>query len=148
MREHLLYLSGQWPSPDILIIHAGANDLGRVKSWDLMCEVKRDLSSFKLLFPFTVLVFSEMIPRLLWSNYSSLHYLDKIRKRLNRTIRNSVISLGGLSYRHVDLEGFLPGFYRVDFVHLSDVGIDIFILGLQNMIEQATVLGGLQPLRC
>lgn len=48
----------------------------------------------------------------------------------------------------MDLEGFLLGFYRVNFVHLSDVGIDIFILGLQNMIEQATVLGGLQPLRC
>lgn len=68
MREHLLYLSGQWPSPDILIIHAGANDLGRVKSWDLMCEVKRDSTCLKLLFPFMVLVFSEMIPRLLLSS--------------------------------------------------------------------------------
>lgn len=86
--------------------------------------MQRDLSCFKLLFPFTV-IFSEMVPRLLWTGSSNLHYLDKIRKRLNRTIRNS---LGGLSYHHLDLEGSLPGLYRADLVNLSDVGLDIFMV--------------------
>lgn len=49
--------------------------------------------------------------------------------------------IGGLSYRHVDLEGGYPGLYRPDGVHLSEVGIDIFNLGLQNGIEMAAMLG-------
>lgn len=136
----------QWPSPEALIVLAGGNDLGRIKTWELICEMKRDLSSFKLLFPSTVIIFSEIVPRLIWSELSNLHYIDKIRKRVNRTICNLVISQGGFSYRHVELEGFLPGLYGLDFVHLSEVGLDIFIVGLQNMIEQAAAFWGLQPL--
>ena len=37
--------------------------------------------------------------------------------------------IGGLSYRHVDLEGGYPGLYRSDGVHLSEVGMDIFNFG-------------------
>lgn len=44
--------------------------------------------------------------------------------------------LNGLSYRHVDLEGFIDGLYRDDRVHLSDVGFDICNVGLQNMVRK------------
>lgn len=43
--------------PDILIIHTAANYIGKFKTWDLLCEMKRDFYSFKLLFPQDVLVF-------------------------------------------------------------------------------------------
>lgn len=50
-------------------------------------------------------------------------------------------SLGGLSYRHIDLEGCIPCLYRQDGVHLSDVRQDIFNIGLQSDIEMASVVG-------
>lgn len=65
LTDHLFYLLGQWSSPDVFIIHAGTNDLGKVKTWDFICEIKRDVSPFELLFPLTVMVFLEMVPRLL-----------------------------------------------------------------------------------
>lgn len=119
-------------------------DLGKVKTWDLLCEIKQDLYSFKVLFPQTIFAFSEMVPRLLWSPFGKLFYLDKMRRRLNRTIHNFLIQSKGFSYRHFELEGFIPGLFRPDLVHLSNIGLDIFNMGLQSMVEQATVfLGGL-----
>ena len=143
--DHLSYLSTIWPAPQILVMHAGANDLGKFGTWDLLCEMKRDLNLIKLMFPSAVLAFSEMIPRLLWSPLSGLFYLDKIRRRLNRTMHSFLTTAGGVSFRHSELEGFIPGLFRKDKVHLSPIGLDIFNMGLQSLIESATVLGGPQP---
>lgn len=129
----------------ILVIHAGANDLGKMGTWELLCEMKRDLYAIKLVFPSAILAFSEMIPWLLWLSFGNLFYLDRIRRRLNRTIHRFLISSGGLSFRHSELEGFVPGLFQEDMVHLSMIGLDIFNMGLQNLIELATVVGGPQP---
>ena len=145
VKEHLVYLSAMWPSPQILVLHAGANDLGKLGTWELICEIKRDLHTISLMFPGSVLAFSEMVPRMLWSPQSGLFYLDRIRRRLNRTIHSFLVSSGGVSFRHSELEGFMPGLFRKDNVHLSPIGIDIFNMGLQNLIEAATVVGGPQP---
>lgn len=53
-------------------------------------------------------------------------------------------SINGLSFRHVDLEGGLRGFYRKDNVHLSAVALDIFNLDLESCIELAAVCVGCQ----
>lgn len=112
---------------------------------DLLCEIKRDLYSNKLVFPNSVLAFTEMVPRLLWSPLDSLFYLDRIRRCLNRTIHNFLVTSGRVSYRHIELEGFLPDLFRTDLVHLSDICLDVFNMGLQSLIESATVLGVSQP---
>ena len=50
-------------------------------------------------------------------------------------------SIEGFSYRHADLEGGIPGFYRSDLIHLSEVGLDLFNLGLQTCVEMAVAVG-------
>lgn len=67
--------------------------------------------------------------------------MEKMRKRINRAMVKYMPLIGGLSNRHVDLEGDIPGFYRQDGVHLSEVGLDIFNLDLQCGIEMAAALG-------
>lgn len=52
--------------------------------------------------------------------------------------------INGFSYRHVDPEGGLSGFYRSDTVNLSDFALDIFNLDLQNWIELVAVQVGCQ----
>lgn len=88
VRDQLIYLSSIWPPPDVLIIHAGAIDVEKLKTWELLCEMKKRLMLFKLLFPHAVLAYSEMIPRLIWFPQGKFHYIDKIRRRLNRTVHN------------------------------------------------------------
>lgn len=48
--------------------------------------------------------------------------------------------VGGFSFCYVHLEFFFPGLYREDGVHLSDIGLDIFNSGLQDMVEKAASL--------
>lgn len=70
----------------------------------------------------TVLVFSEIIPRLLWLN----SLFEKVRKRISRGIEKFLPTNIGFSFRHVDIEGSVAGLYREDGVHLSDSDLDIF----------------------
>lgn len=49
-------------------------------------------------------------------------------------------SVSGQSFRHVYMEGGLPGFYRPDNVHLSDVALDLFNLDLQTSVELAVAM--------
>lgn len=66
--------------------------------------------------------------------------LKKIR-RVNRAVEKCMTSIGGFSFRHVDLERGFPSLYRDDGIHLSDIGLDIFNADLQSCIEQAAGAG-------
>ncbi|XP_069584087.1 uncharacterized protein [Ranitomeya imitator] len=139
-------LSFSRPPPDLIIIHLSGNDIGKIKTTDLLSIMRNDLYRLKLKFSSSCFVFSEIIPRLLWAN-SNLSFFDKIRKRVNRKMSILMSLLHGFSFRHIDLEGFTPGLYRSDLIHLSDIGLDIFNLDLQSMIEQwLWCFGGAMPL--
>ncbi|XP_068091150.1 uncharacterized protein [Hyperolius riggenbachi] len=137
----LVCLVDEWPVPDILIIHLGGNDLGKVKTLNLLARMRRDFLQIRAIFPNTVLVFSEIVPRLLWYVSPNKRFFDKIRKRVNWAMCKFLSSVGGFSYRHIDLEGGVRGLYRKDLVHLSPIGVDIFNMELQNMVEKAVGWG-------
>lgn len=42
---------------------------------------------------------------------------------------------------HIDLEGGIPGLYRQDIIHLSDIGLNLFNLSLKSCIEMADAVG-------
>lgn len=67
--------------PDMLIIHLGANDLGKVRTLDLISDIKYSLTRVKCLLPDCIIFVSEIVPRLVWSE-SNLCFLDKIHKIL------------------------------------------------------------------
>lgn len=130
-----------WPLPSILVVHVGGNDLGNIRTLDLLFMIKKHLLHFKNTSPDRTIVFSEIIPRFSWLSSPQRKVMERMRKRVNRAMEKYMPSIGGLSYRNVDLEGGIPRFYRADGVHLSDVGVDLFNLGLQSGIEMATVVG-------
>ncbi|XP_068106722.1 uncharacterized protein [Hyperolius riggenbachi] len=137
----LVCLVDEWPVPDILIIHLGGNDLGKVKTLNLLARMRRDFLQIRAIFPNTVLVFSEIVPRLVWYVSPNKRFFEKIRKRVNWAMCKFLSSVGGFSYRHIDLEGGVRGLYRKDLVHLSPIGVDIFNMELQNMVEKAVGWG-------
>lgn len=130
-----------YTSPDIIVIHLGGNDIGKVKTLDLISSMQDTFRFLRINSPNTVLVFSEIIPRLCWSNSLVFKSLNKVRKRINRAMEKFLVPDLGLSFRHMELEGNLPGLYRFDGIHLSEVGLDIFNSDLQTCIESAAVWG-------
>ncbi|KAM5140492.1 uncharacterized protein ACMZJ9_014352 [Mantella aurantiaca] len=134
-------LCSRWPLPNILIIHVGGDDIGKMLRLELVHTLKSDLLNFKKNFPNTVVVYSEIIPRPAWLNTPLAKQYEKIRKRINRAMEKFLPEIGGFSLRHINLEGGEDGLYRQDGVHLSDIGLDILNKDFQECIEKAKALG-------
>lgn len=130
-----LYASS--PPPNILIVHLGGNDIGKLETYDLISSMKDTFCFLHLNSPNTVLVFSEIVPRLCWLQSVTFKPLEKVCKRINKALEKFLVPELGFSFRHFVLEGGITGIYRHDGVHLSDVGLDIFNCDLQTCIETA-----------
>ncbi|OCT55830.1 hypothetical protein XELAEV_18003287mg, partial [Xenopus laevis] len=129
-----------FPKPDIIIVHLGGNDIGKVKTLDLINFMKRDLTQLRLTFNDVLVVFSEVIQRLVWVQFPYLKPLERVRKKINRALFKFMPLLGGFSFRHTELEDGCPGLYRDDLVHLSGIGLDILNSDFQDMVERAAWL--------
>lgn len=121
-------------------LHLSGN--GSYRMLDIIAQIKVDLLQLHVVLPPTVLVFAEVFPWLKWLIKSGLAYLEKIHKQVNRTVAKFMPSIDGLSFCHLDLEGGLPGFYRSDQVHLSDVANYILNLDFQTCVELAVARVG------
>lgn len=73
--------------PDLVILHSGGNDIGNIPTIDLLFEMKKNITRVRQLFPDAVVIFSEIIPRLICLEGCSLYrFSDKIWERLNRAV--------------------------------------------------------------
>ncbi|OCT71957.1 hypothetical protein XELAEV_18034934mg [Xenopus laevis] len=66
--------------------------------------------------------------------------MERSRRKLNQLLSVFVRRSGGVLVRHKELETALTGYYRRDGVHLSDVGFNLFHLGLADGVERDTRL--------
>lgn len=144
--DSLSSLHEKWPLPRDIILHLSGNDIGKCNTLQLLAHMKLDLQCLHAVLPQTILVFSEIIPRKVWLISSEFHCFEKICKRVNRAMSKFIPSVAGFSFRHIDLEGGLAGFYREDNVHLSDIALDIFNLDMQTCVELAVARGVCQAL--
>lgn len=124
-------------APDVLVIHAGGNDLGTRSTRDILRDVKIDCLRLWASFPGIILVWSEMVARLAWRGARSVAGLNRARAKLNRAVSRFVARNGGLVVRHKELEEADPELLRSDGVHLNAIGLDLWTLGLQEGIERA-----------
>ncbi|XP_068096210.1 uncharacterized protein [Hyperolius riggenbachi] len=131
-----------WPAPDVVVLHLGGNDLGKSNTRSLLWRMKENMLRLRGLLPNTIFAFSEIIPRLVWLSHRELFFLERIRRRVNFAISKFMPAINGVSFRHLELEGGLRSLYRNDLVHLSEIGLDIFNMGLQDVIELAAGWGG------
>lgn len=123
-----------YKSPNVIIFHLGSEFVGHVNTFLFIAQLKQELFQIHNLFSYTQFIFSEILPVLFWS-HPSFYFLEKIRKRINRSLVVYLPFLNGLSLRHSDFESITPGFYlRYEF-SLSPVGLDLFNLHIQSMIE-------------
>ena len=120
-------LLAQHPPPDILIIHVGANDILSIPSKTLAANIQTDLATIRQRLELTMLVWSDLLPRLIWSHSENTKAMEKTRKRINRIGGSTCIRLGGRRILHPAVTHLEPKLYRSDGVHLSDIGNQTFL---------------------
>ena len=127
------------PSPALILIHVGGNDLVNIKQGKLMKTVKNDLKYISSVFPNVSLVWSDILPRKHWrgmpSTPANLVSINEKRKSINRAGRQVVRSLNHGRYIIHEIETETPGLFLRDGTHLTNIGNDIFLITLQEAIR-------------
>lgn len=83
-----------------------------------------------------VLVWSNIVARRVWRQARSPQGINKARAKLDKVVGRFFFSNGGVVVHHRDLEVVDDGLLRPDGVHLNAMGSDIWMLALQEGIEQ------------
>lgn len=128
----LLPLQTMERSPDAIIFHLGGNDLTVWKGKALIERILGDLQFLKEHFPETLLVWSEIIPRICWRAPCDPRLIDRARRGVNREVGRAMRSGLGAVICHRQLRVDRPEFYRSDGVHLSDAGNAVFLENIQR----------------
>lgn len=125
------------PPPCLLILQIGSNDLGTIKSKDLVEDIKTDLLRIMLLLPSTKILWSEMLMRRYWHNaeINEGNKFETARTRLNLDIRNFLKEEKHFVLRHPNIRANERSLYRNDGTHLSGVGNDIYLNNLQGVLD-------------
>ncbi|XP_072271235.1 uncharacterized protein [Pyxicephalus adspersus] len=123
--------------PNVLLIHAGGNDLGVWSMRELMRDIKFDWLRLREAFPGMVLLWSDIVARLSWRHARSLEKLNRARVKVNKEVGRFLVKIGGLVVRHWELESEPRLILRGDGVHLNAVGTDLWLLSLQEGVHRA-----------
>lgn len=123
--------------PDVLLLHAGGNDLGAMTTRELLRDIKLDCLRIWASYPGILIVWSDMVARLQWRRARSVPGLNRARAKLNRSVGRFIARNGGLVVRHQDLEIADPALIGTDGVHLNPIGVDLWTLGIKDGIERA-----------
>ena len=73
--------------PDMLVLHAGTNDLGAVPTMSIKRTMESDFQELVHDFPRMTVVWSDILPRQCYINCLSSKGMDRSRKKLNRFAR-------------------------------------------------------------
>ncbi|OCT82316.1 hypothetical protein XELAEV_18024839mg, partial [Xenopus laevis] len=120
---------GVWPT---LLWHVRAG-----RRPDLVLTMKQDLDKIRGLFLDLILVWSKMVPRLVWRYARDGDKMDKSRVKVNKLMASFVRKFGGIVIRHSNLDDKMPAYFSPDRVHLSELGNSFFTLALMEGIERA-----------
>lgn len=104
--------------------------------------MRADLDRIPGFFNHVIIVWSEMIPRVVWQGARDAEAVDRVRRNINARLARFVRLRGGVVVRHRLLEGDNRPFMLTDGVHLNEQGLEIFLSGICTGIEQALFLLG------
>jgi len=136
MVETILRSMFTWRGPPkMLIIHCGGNDIPTKQNGDLIFEIRQGLSNIMSLMPYSIIIWSSILPRKEWRYANNNDAAERARKRVNRAVRRFLHKFNGKVIHHPDLEDLHPTLFNNDGIHLSYIGNDIFINALQSALE-------------
>ncbi|XP_054870985.1 uncharacterized protein LOC129350063 [Amphiprion ocellaris] len=126
-------LAQQTP-PDVLVVHAGGNDLGLVSPAEHAANIEADLVHLHKAFPSMAIVFSAINERKAW-RYGKPVKINADRKMVNRYLKKAAGSFGGRVVEHHSLRHFEKVFLP-DGVHFNKRGNRIFLTKIRNDVRE------------
>ena len=124
------------PLPFLLVIQLGSNDLGKVSSYDLIQDIKRDILRLSLLLLKTHIVWSVILMRRYWHVANDGRAIELGRKCVNSAVNNFMVNENHFIVRHPNIRARERSLHRFDGTHLSsDTGYEIFLNNIQGALE-------------
>lgn len=120
--------------PDILIIHAGGNDLGLMSAQQLSGIMKTELMQLHKEFPSMTIAYSCINQRQVW-RYGSPWKINKDREIVNHTMRKAAHCFGGVIIEHPCLKFFDNTVFVPDGVHFTKKGNELFVTSIRSTIK-------------
>ena len=134
--KNVEYLLSDNPPPQFLVIHLGCYDLlALVNTKDLIDKIKSAIRHTQEKMPNTVLIWSELLPRLYWHGAQKSNKTDKMRKQVNSTISKFIIENGGKYLRHVNIVPEVK-YFRDDGANLSHFGNTVYLNAMHEGLKQ------------
>ena len=132
---------------DVLVVHLGGNDLTLRTGKSLILWVIQDLQI--IMDNKGRLVWSDIIPRLVWKADCNPRCTDCARCCVNREVSQAMRAKHGSVIRPPDIRGHQQELYRSDGVHLSDMGMGLFLRDLYGGLTAKifSLVGGLRAYR-
>ncbi|XP_055017921.1 uncharacterized protein LOC129411320 [Boleophthalmus pectinirostris] len=98
-------------APAVLLICCGSNDLGKIKSVELVATMKRDLLDLHRQFPCMKIFISELSERRLWRD-AKPGRINRAKNFINHVMRDFIVGLGGCMIRHPTIKFDCPGLFN------------------------------------
>lgn len=134
IRKEIDIMSRYEGPPDIIIIHIGGNDIGHVRLGYLQLFIKRLFEWLWDQFPGSLMVWSQILPRITWRYSVNLEAMERVRRRINSTVAKYVIVRGGGYIHYPDIKSDFDCL-QLDGVHLNPYANEYFILMIQGALE-------------
>ncbi|XP_045197901.2 uncharacterized protein LOC123552358 [Mercenaria mercenaria] len=127
--EKIQNLLTRYVPPDYIVIHCGGNDIGQspLNSIELLAiDAVQNIQSLTN----ARIIWSQILPRLVYRNEVNHTKLNKARRRFNTVMAGLCHQIGGAYIRHPQISE--RNYLFRDYVHLSAIVNDIFLSNLKH----------------
>lgn len=138
LRQQITTMMKYEDPPTFIVIHIGGNDIGASKVGHLRNDVKNVLTWVARNLPNTLIIWSQILPRINWRYSENSDAMERCRYRVNNYVASFVIRNGGAYIRYPEIK-VNNTFICSDGVHLTHLGNDVFLSTLQGAIENFRV---------
>ena len=127
LREQITTMMKYEDPPKFIVIHIGGNDIGASKVEHLRNDVKHVLTWVARNLPNTLIIWSQILPRINWRYSENFDAMERCRYRINNYVAFFVIRNGGAYIRYPEIK-VNNSFICSDGVHLTDLGNNVFLI--------------------
>lgn len=119
--------------PVFILIHLGGNDIGRIGLKDLRKKYKDEIDWVQKKLPNSIIIFSQILPRISWRYAKNVGSMEKCRLRFNIAVASYVLRNGGCYVRYPDIKA--KSALLEDGVHLNSLGSSLFKNTITGALE-------------
>ncbi|CAI5672372.1 unnamed protein product [Oreochromis niloticus] len=129
-------LTSRKSPPDILVIHAGSDDLGLISAQELSSAMTKDLTELHARIPSMTILYSCINERQVWRYRNPKYMMDMGEKTVNSVMRKAVHSFGGFIIEHPSVRYYDETLFGKDGIHFNKKGNDVFLTNIRCAIKK------------